>query len=137
AFGVRRSARGFRLYREIHGMIGIWFWIVFLIVTATSIPLGFSSVLRLVVGNPQRAAIRSPPLDAIGGTTPMRLNELIAGAEKVSGTKVLSIGLPGQRNRPILVTVESGYRTGNILTLDAYTGSVVPAPTEVGYGWLN
>jgi hypothetical protein len=24
AFGVRKNARGFRLYRDIHGMVGIW-----------------------------------------------------------------------------------------------------------------
>src|SRR5579871_524406 len=45
AFGVRRNARGLRLYRDIHGMLGIWFWAVFLFVTVTSIPLGFPSVL--------------------------------------------------------------------------------------------
>ena len=63
AFRVRRTTRGFRLYREIRGMLGIWFWLVFLFVTVTSISLGFPSVLGMLTGSARPAPRLRPEAD--------------------------------------------------------------------------
>jgi uncharacterized iron-regulated membrane protein len=143
AFGLRRTARGFRLYREIHGMLGIWFWVIFLFVTATSIPLGFPSVLALLTGNAPRG--EGPPpafgqtqtVDAPDGVTPLRLADLITNAEKTSGAKAVAVTVPAQANRAIGVTLESADSEGRNIALDPYKGSVLPATGQLRDGGLN
>ena len=142
AFGVRRNARGFRLHREIHGMMGIWFWAVFLVVTATSLPLGFQTLLGMVTGNatrgegPRPGAAQVQTVEAVEGTTRMPLARLIAIAEKTAGDKAVSITIPAQPNRPVSVSLESGF--GELaprnIALNPYTGTVLAAPAMVQPG---
>src|SRR3546814_4659864 len=41
AFMVRRTAKGLRLHRELHGMVGIWSLVIFMVVSFTGVYLGF------------------------------------------------------------------------------------------------
>ncbi len=135
AFGVRRNARGFRFYREIHGMMGIWFWAVFLIVTATSLPLGFQTVLAMVTGSAPRGeglpgAGPAQRIGAAAGTMPLRLTELIANAEKNGGARAVAVTVPAQPNRPVNVTLETGFGefTPPNIAVNPYTGAVLTRP---------
>ena len=145
AFGVRRNARGFRLYRDIHGMLGIWFWAVFLFVTVTSIPLGFPTVLRLVTANAPRAEGlprgfgQTQTVDAPDSAIPLRLADLIAAAEKVSGAKAMNVVIPAQRNRPIAVFLagNDGEAFLSNVAINPYTGVVLPTPGRLRDGGFN
>jgi uncharacterized iron-regulated membrane protein len=80
AFTVSRRARGFRLYRELHGAAGIWGLLVFVTVSFAGIYLAFPESVRNVVDRvlPARdlrasaAAIRVEP---IAGAEPIDIDE--------------------------------------------------------------
>jgi uncharacterized iron-regulated membrane protein len=136
AFGVRRTARGFRLYREIHGMMGVWFWLVFLFVSITSIPLGFPTVLGLLTGNAPRGGPLPVPagaqmLGAPEGTSLMGLTTLIAHAAKISGAEAVAVTVPAQPNRAISVTLKSSYGDPErSLAFNPYTGAILAQPGQ-------
>ena len=50
AFGVKRGARGFRLNRDLHGAIGFWSLIVFLIISISGVDLAFPVTFQNAVG---------------------------------------------------------------------------------------
>ncbi len=50
AFQVTRRARGIRLMRELHGMVGIWGLVVFMIVSFSGVYLAFPQATSSVVG---------------------------------------------------------------------------------------
>ena len=145
AFGMRHTARGFRLYREIHGMMGIWFWLVFLVVTATSIPLGFPSVMGMFSGNASRR--EGPPagfrqaqiVEAPDGTASLPLANLIANAERISGAKAIAVSVPTQPDRPLSVRLENSddYDAAGSIALNPYTGAALSRPNRVQEAVLN
>jgi uncharacterized iron-regulated membrane protein len=127
AFIVRRKARGVRLWREIHGMTGIWFWLVFLFVTLTSIPLGFPSVLAMVTG--QAVGPQGPPqqpaIDVPADGTRLPLDRLLAEAAKTTGAHPVSLTVPAQADRPVTIGFEAGERGGR--AFNPYTGEAIAA----------
>src|SRR6185369_10514744 len=60
AFGIRRRARGLRLHRDLHGTVGIWGWIVFLIVSVSGTYLAFPQT----IGDAARAVMPARDLRA-------------------------------------------------------------------------
>jgi uncharacterized iron-regulated membrane protein len=141
AFGVRRTARGVRFYREIHGMFGIWFWLVFLLVTVTAIPLGFSSVMAMIPGQAARPQGTPPGFGApqtvemAAGATLMPLNDLVAEAAKNAGATPTAITVPGTPDRVVTVTLAGAEGAGppRTVALNPYTGAVLtPAPVAGG-----
>lgn len=125
AFIVRRKARGVRLWREIHGMTGIWFWLVFLFVTLTSIPLGFPSVLAMVTGSAARpqGPPAQPSIDVPADGTRLSLDRLLADAAKATGAQPVSLTVPTQADRPVTVAFEGGERGG--AAFNPYTGKAI------------
>ena len=47
AFGIRRGARGFRLNRDLHSVVGFWSLIVFLIISISGVDLAFPRDLSI------------------------------------------------------------------------------------------
>lgn len=149
AFIVRPSARGARLYREIHGAFGIWFLIVFLVVTATGIPLAFPGVL----GGGRPGGGEGPPPAAIAqfqgfnaprtvevpdGAKALPLSEILASAEKKTGLKAASLTVPTQPDRPVTVTMAREGEDGPPVTatVNPYTGEAATTtrPARPGRG---
>jgi len=145
AFIVRPSARGARLYREIHGAFGIWFLIVFLVVTATGLPLAFPGILG--GGRPgggegpppaaiaQRQGAGAPPSIIVPDGAQMRpLADLVAAAERSTGQKAASLTVPTQPDRPVTVTMIREGEDGPSITttVNPYTGeaAVVARPAR-------
>ena len=139
AFGVRRTARGVRLYREIHGMFGIWFWIVFLFVTLTGLPLSFPSLLGIVgaaPGGPPPAQAQTSSIDVPDGAAPMPLAQIVAAAEQASNAKASAITVPVQPNRPVSVTLAGEGRPQTIL-VNPYDGTILSPPARPQASGLN
>jgi len=132
AFIVRPSARGARLYREIHGAFGIWFLIVFLVVTATGIPLAFPGLIGGGrPGGPPPAAFAQAPgfaapqaIDVPDGAKAMPLADLVAAAEKKTGLKAAALTVPARPDRPVTVTMAREAEDGPPVTasVNPYTG---------------
>ena len=141
AFGVRRNARGARLYREIHGMFGIWFWIVFLFVTLTGLPLSFPGLLGMVgiaQGGPPPGAAQAQPatIEAPDGASPMALAQIVAAAEKSSGAKAIGITVPVQPNRPVTVNVAGDGRPQSV-SVNPYSGAIISQPPRPQASGIN
>ena len=134
AFIVRPSARGARLYREIHGAFGIWFLVVFLVVTATGIPLAFPGLGgggRPSGGGPppaafaQRQGANAPQaIDVPADAKMLPLAALVAAAEKSAGLKAASLTVPTRQDRPVTVTMAQDDEEGPPLTIavNPYSG---------------
>jgi uncharacterized iron-regulated membrane protein len=134
AFIVRRKARGVRLWREIHGMTGIWFWLVFLFVTLTSIPLGFPSVLAIVTGSAARpqGPPAQPSVAVPADGTRLPLDHLLADAAKEAGAQPVTLTVPAQADRPVTISFEGQERGGT--AFNPYSGDVMAIPGASAQG---
>src|SRR5579864_3017965 len=48
-FIVRRNAKGLRFHRELHGAVGIWTLVLYLVVTTTGVAFEFPQATRAVL----------------------------------------------------------------------------------------
>src|SRR3546814_20536618 len=76
AFMVRRTAKGLRLHRELHGMVGIWSLVIFMVVSFTGVYLGFpqqtaAAINAVFPGRDLRAAITQARVDPQRGPAAM------------------------------------------------------------------
>jgi uncharacterized iron-regulated membrane protein len=139
AFSVGRGANGVRLHRELHGAVGIWGLIVFLIVSVTGVYLAFPETMGGLLGIDANAA---PPkvqpeadaraLDADGAVT-------LAKTAMPGGTP-RSLGLPARPDQPYRVML---IRPGNTagappvtVFVDPWTAAVIETrdPAARGLG---
>ncbi|WP_029008020.1 PepSY-associated TM helix domain-containing protein [Azospirillum halopraeferens] len=107
AFTVARGARGVRLHREVHGAVGIWSLVVFIVVTFSGVYLAFPQTVGAVFpGRDLRAAaaaVRVEPLPGAQRLTPEAATA-IATASVPDGT-VQSVGLPARPDQPYRIGI--------------------------------
>lgn len=82
AFLVRRTAKGLRFNRELHGAVGIWSLVLFMLVNFTGVYLAFpqqisSAVNAVWPGRDMRAAMFQARVEPMRGTEPMGVNEAV------------------------------------------------------------
>lgn len=82
AFVVRRTAKGVRFNRELHGAVGIWSLVLFMLVNFTGVYLAFpqqisSAVNAVWPGRDMRAAMFQARVEPIRGVQPMGVNEAV------------------------------------------------------------
>lgn len=142
AFLVRRDARGVRLNRELHGAVGIWSLILFLLVNATGVYLAFpqtvgSAVNAVWPGRDVRAAMVQARIEPLRGTAPMALDEAVALAQarvpearfqnaflSLRPDQAMRIGLvrPGHsEGAPLITVLVDPYRRSVVDVLDPQT----------------
>jgi uncharacterized iron-regulated membrane protein len=109
AFAVSRNARGFKLYRELHGAAGIWGLAVFVILSFAGVYLAFPETIRSAIDlvspardlRAQAAAVRVEP---IAGAEPLTIDDALdlarAGAP---GARPVSAFLPTRPDQPFRV----------------------------------
>jgi uncharacterized iron-regulated membrane protein len=82
AFIVRRTAKGLRFNRELHGAMGIWSLVLFLLVNFTGVYLAFPQQISAAVntvwpGRDMRAAMFQARVEPVRGVQPMAVNEAV------------------------------------------------------------
>jgi uncharacterized iron-regulated membrane protein len=106
AFSVSKEARGFRLYRELHGAAGIWGLAVFLTVSFAGVDLAFPEAVRSAVDRvlsardlrARAAAIRAEP---IIGAEPIGVDNAIVLAKTAAPDAELAmVFLPTRSDQP-------------------------------------
>lgn len=109
AFTVKRGARGVRFHRDLHGAVGIWSLVVFIVVSFSGVYLAFPQTLGSAIGSvlPARdlrssaAAIRVVPIKDQAPTT---IDEAVALARLSRPDTLLRfVGLPTRPNQPVRV----------------------------------
>jgi len=108
AFLVKRGARGLRLYRDLHGAIGIWTFVVLITVSFTGVYLVFpqtvgAGIKRLL---PSRDTDNPAPIVRDEGAQRIDADRAIAIALSTTPrARLISIGLPTQPEQPYRVSL--------------------------------
>jgi uncharacterized iron-regulated membrane protein len=144
AFTVRRKARGLRLNRELHGAVGIWSLLLFMLVNFTGVYLAFPQQISAAVnavwpGRDMRAAMFQARIDPVRGAPPMSVNEAAALARSrvpdgrflnaflsIRPDQAMRIGLirPGhEEGAPIVTVIVDPYRRTVVDVFDPRTMS--------------
>jgi uncharacterized iron-regulated membrane protein len=113
AFSIRKNARGYVLNRDLHGAVGIWLWLVFMIVTFSGAWISFPQQTTAFVQSAGARDLRSTP-SIEGGGPPISLDAAYhAALNAAPDARLLSI-TPAQRDQPIRVTMaQPGWAQGN------------------------
>ena len=135
AFLVRRKAKGLRLNRELHGAVGIWSLVIFMLVNFTGVYLAFpqqiSAAVNLVSpGRDMRAAMFQARVEPMRGTPAMNVDEAVELAQsRAPGTRFLNAFLPTRPDQALRVgLVRPGYEEGApvvTVIVDPYRRTVV------------
>jgi uncharacterized iron-regulated membrane protein len=82
AFVVRRTAKGLRFNRELHGAVGVWSLVLFMLVNFTGVYLAFPQQIAAAVnaawpGRDMRAAMFQARVEPMRGAAPMGVDEAV------------------------------------------------------------
>ncbi len=132
AFLVRRGARGLPLYLDLHHAAGIWTFAVLLMMSVSGVYLCFPQTVTSGLTTVLSSGLGSGEPVAGFVATPGPLDAEMAVASAVSAVpdaRVVSVLMPEQSGRPILVSLETTRFGGAtqpqiLVTLDQATGDV-------------
>lgn len=108
AFVIKRGARGLRLYRDLHGAAGIWFFVVFITVSFSGIYFAFprpigAGIKTLLPGRAPSGPVR---ILTIEGVQRIDADRAIATALTAApGARLRSVGLPLRPDQPYRVSL--------------------------------
>ncbi|MDI1284331.1 MAG: PepSY-associated TM helix domain-containing protein [Reyranella sp.] len=135
AFTVRRKAKGLRLNRELHGAVGIWSLLLFMVMNFTGVYLAFPQQLSAAVnvvwpGRDMRAAMFQARVEPMRGATPIALDAAIDLAkQRVPDARFLNAFLPVRPDQALRIgLIRPGHTEGApIITVifDPWRHSVV------------
>jgi uncharacterized iron-regulated membrane protein len=135
AFIVRRTAKGLRFNRELHGAVGIWSLVLFMLVNVTGVYLAFPQPIAAAVnavwpGRDMRAAMSQARVEPMRGVQPMGVNEAVELARsKVPDGRFLNAFLsarPDQAMRVGLIRADHAEGAPIItVIIDPFRKSVV------------
>jgi uncharacterized iron-regulated membrane protein len=119
AFMVRRKARGVRFNRELHGAVGIWSLLLFMLVNFTGVYLAFPQQISAAVntiwpGRDMRAAQFQARVEPMRGATAIGLDEALALAKtRVPDARFLNAFLPTRPDQALRIgLIRPGHGEG-------------------------
>jgi uncharacterized iron-regulated membrane protein len=138
AFGVRRTAKGARFWRELHAMAGIWGFIVFIFVSITGVALGFPQTTQALLsgGNAPAGPPGPPPgfgatptVEPADGATAISADQAVALVKQDHpDATVRSVTLPARPTQPIAVALAGGGDRPVTVYVDPYRSTVLATP---------
>jgi uncharacterized iron-regulated membrane protein len=150
AFLVKRGARGLRLYRDLHGAIGIWTFVVFITVNFSGVYLVFpqtvgAGIKRLL---PSRDADSPAPIVSAEGAQRIDADRAIAIALSTTPrARLISIVLPLRAEQPYRVSLAhsgDGRDAPEVIALVNSFGTLIElidprrfAPAQTVLAWLG
>ncbi|GAA0533706.1 putative iron-regulated membrane protein [Rhizomicrobium palustre] len=130
AFGIRKHAKGYLFHRDLHGAAGIWFWVVFVIVTFSGVVISFPATSRatFVAEKPAFDLRRGPVVQPVEGVDPIGADAAITLVKKeIPGAQLATISFPGKPDETLRVTLQGDPAT--IAFVDPYAKRIA--------GWRN
>ena len=73
---MRRTAKGLRFHRELHGMMGIWMYVIFIAVSFSGMALAWPQLMGMPNVGPN--ARPAPVVEALEGATPIGADAALA-----------------------------------------------------------
>jgi uncharacterized iron-regulated membrane protein len=143
ALTVKRHAKGYRLHRDLHGVIGFW-WLPWLLLTSIS---GLSMCFPQTIGDAVRTILPGRDLREIATgmkvTVPatarmMGLDESLVLAQSSVSNRVLSVAyVPTRPDQPWRLIFarpgDGGDLPGLTVLLDPYTGTIIEKQDPARY----
>ena len=107
AFTIRKNARGYVFNRDLHGAVGVWLWLVFVVVTATGAYIGLPQLRDLMGGGqPEIARRASEGAEAAAPSQPLSLDTALSAALAAAPNAAFQSISPGARaTDPVRVTL--------------------------------
>jgi uncharacterized iron-regulated membrane protein len=150
AFLVRRGARGLRLYRDLHGAIGIWTFIVFTTVSFTGVYLVFPQTVGAGIKRLLPSRDTDSPAPNVRGEGAQRIDADRAIAIALSatpGARLISIVLPSRPEQPYRISLahlDDGRDAPEVAALIDPSGDLIElidprrfAPAQTVLAWLG
>jgi uncharacterized iron-regulated membrane protein len=143
AFRVGRGARGIRLHRELHGAVGIWGLIVFIVVSFSGVYLAFPETVAGVIGialpNADMRPGAPPHVAAVQDGARIDADQAVALADMaVPGGILKSVGLPMRPDQPYRIGLahQGSGEGAPIVTVfvDPWTAKVIEIRDPATYG---
>lgn len=132
AFIVRRDATGLRFHRELHGATGIWFWIVFVVVSFTGVAIVFPQTIGAMSGGTSATTVdlrNGPKVTAIEGARRIGADQAMKIAKAaVPHGEVASLSIPARLDQAIRVSLRGAGMNHPITStvfVDPWAGKVV------------
>lgn len=129
AFTVK-SRSGYPLHRQLHGAVGIWGWVVYVIVCFSGVAISFPQTISAAVGAPA-----PQPFNAAGQFEPIPGAERISlergleiARERVGDVRLTAVFLPMEPEQPMRANFASSNLRGapqiNV-SIDPYRGTIL------------
>jgi uncharacterized iron-regulated membrane protein len=119
AFGVSRTAKGMMLHRELHGAVGIWGLVIFIVVSFSGVYITFPQTTGEIVqaafpGRDVRSMLSGVRVQPVQGIQPITVNEAVGLAESaVDDARIRMIALPARPDQPMRINmIRDGYADG-------------------------
>lgn len=113
AFTIRKGAKGLRLHRDLHGAVGIWSLLIFLLVNFTGVYIAFpqqtgAAINAIFPGRDMRAMVQTR-VEPVPGGSPIGLRDAVALAQQsVPDARFLNAFLPTRPNQAIRIGMVRG-----------------------------
>lgn len=102
ALAVPGGARGYRLWRELHGAAGFWLFALLLLQGISGVSLAFPEAARAALGLPPVTRTTVPPI----ASSEFDIDSVVAAAKAAApNTALRDIRLPANPDRPISVAL--------------------------------
>ncbi len=140
AFIVRRSAKGLRFHRELHGMLGIWTFIVFMMVSFSGVAIVFPQTINAMTGGaplPVRAR-GVPEVEPLRGAQRIGADQAAKLAlAAVPESELRSVTLPARPNQAVSVGLAKYGSMNAGAVIDPWRGTVLQVrdPSTTFMGW--
>jgi uncharacterized iron-regulated membrane protein len=146
AFRVSRRARGFRLWRALHSMAGIWGLLVFVTISCGGVYLAFPETVHGVVAavlpaRDLRAAVAAVKVQPVKGAEPLGLDDaVVLAAGRVADARLAFVFLPTRPDQPYRIALrrpgEDRRQTAVTVLVDPWARQVIETfdPREFSAG---
>jgi uncharacterized iron-regulated membrane protein len=111
ALTVGKGAKGLRLHRELHGAVGIWSLLIFLLVTFSGIYIAFPQTLgdgiRAIFPGRDPQAANQIKVTPVPGAQPLTIDQTMAQVgQALPGTRLRSVFMPVRPDQPMRLNLD-------------------------------
>ena len=134
AFKVTRGVHGFRLHRELHGAVGIWSWLVFIVVSFSGVYIAFPNatgdlIRAIFPGRDIRVNFNASMVHPVSGAQPIAIDQAATLAlTALPGTRIWTARYPARPDQPFRFgLIRNGHEHGQPaaqVAIDPWKGEV-------------
>jgi len=143
AFKVTQGAKGFRLHRELHGALGIWSWLVFIVVSFSGVYIAFPGVTGDMIrvffpAREMRVNFNASMVQPVQGAQPVTIDAAAGLAlAALPDTRIWTARLPARPDQPYRFgLIRPGHEHGQPaaqVMVDPWKGAVIDVTDPRNY----